>query len=130
MEIGGLLINPEKADGVWIDWHDAKLLVRYAESAKVKNAIVKMIIEKRTTGDFDGAEFLAKNQNKIIAQNVLLDWKNIKINGEEFPYNPENAEYLLERVPEVAWLVNTESANASHYREEFKEKIIKNSKRS
>ncbi len=119
-------------DGVWEDLDDegAGLLIARVGNKAYLKAYQKVPIGVRRQLD-SGSLPEGMGENivcKLLARTILLDWRNLANDGEEIPYNYENALKMLTSYKDFRDLVWTISTDQSRFREEALEEEAKNSK--
>lgn len=85
-------LNAE-VDGVWRDFHGAKFLIARARNDRYNKAITERYAEHREVLEQDTAkaeEISARLMAEVIADTIILDWKNVGFKGKKLPYSREN----------------------------------------
>lgn len=102
MDIAGLKQDDYE---VWMRFQDAEVLVRYVSADEIRD-----INNKATRRSWDG-----KHQpvsaldtalvHKMLGRASVRGWCGITLEGAEFPYTPENCDFLMERWTEFIQFV-------------------------
>jgi len=97
-------VNSEQVEnGKWFDLEDggAVKVAKYGNSKWLAELVRlrKPHLATIRTGALSD-EVTTEITVKAMAKGILLDWKNISIDGEEFHYSRENAEKILLEYPE------------------------------
>lgn len=85
-------------NGTWRDVGEAKLLIARAGNKKYSKLLSAAVESNQRALDLkdDKAEALSDEiMVNVMAQAVLLDWKNVGYKGEPLPYSVESAKTLL-----------------------------------
>lgn len=131
MKLDRYRIDPKKAkSGAWIDlptFPGTKLLI-----ARINNSAYMSELERlkapykqaKRVGALDEGEIPEEARYRIMGQamakHVLLSWKGLELEGQDFPYSPANAERLLcsEEFQEFRDMVLLLSTNLDNFRME------------
>lgn len=130
MELNTVVLDRKKTSGIWVDWKDkVRLKIAFASQQEMKKSALKIIksVGEKIETEFDAKVFAAVNEEKMLAEVVLVDWEGFTLNGKPYPYTVDNAEYLLGNSPELMEFVAAEATKREMYLYEIKEKITKNS---
>lgn len=118
----------KELEGVWSDIGDgAQLLVARAGNRKYARLLGSQIEKHQRALDTknDAADELSdKILAEVMAQTVLLGWKNIKFKGSELSYSVDNAKMLL-AVKDFRSLVSRLSNDFDSYRVAQEEAQVK-----
>ena len=103
MEIGALKQDDFQA---WIPFQDAEVLIRYVdieELRRLNKQATKTAWDRRhqKTEELDALE-----ANRLLGRASVRGWKNITMDGEEYPYTPENCDFLMQKWFEFSRFVN------------------------
>jgi len=106
-------------EGVWHDLGEgAGVLIARIGNRRYQNALNKTLADNRTmikTG-LMSEEAAEKDLCEIIADTILLDWKNIDDDGQPLPYTKENAVAMLIKYPDFRVLVVDLAGISDNYR--------------
>jgi len=117
MNISDFKIATDKKDGVWLDWEDAQFLIAYAHRAEYNRAAAR-VAKKYPANKLKADPALALPYLiDILAEGVLLDWRNVNDNGKPLDCTYENKVRLLSIEPLRDWIYN-ESRELTNFREE------------
>lgn len=101
LDLKVIAIDSAKAiKGTWVKWMGAEFLIarysnRFAETARAQLHL-EMLPKLQEEGDHTDLDIEFRRRNaEIMAQYVLLGWKNIGVDGQEIPYSTEKATELL-----------------------------------
>ena len=124
MEIGILKIKDYK---LWLKFLDAEVLMRYVNIEELRDIYKrasKTSWDRRhqKTEELDAAE-----ANIQLGRAAVKDWNNITLDGEEFPYTPDNCDFLMSKWGEFSKFVNDSCSDIQALAEAEKESKIKNS---
>lgn len=117
MNISDFKLATDKKDGVWLDWEDAQFLVAYAhrpEFNRVTARIAKKYPQHKLKAD---AALYQQMTSEIIAECILLDWRNVNDNGKPLDCTHENKLRLLSIEPFREW-ISAEARELTNFREE------------
>jgi len=121
-----------EVEGVWENiGGDAELLIAAWENPEYMKALrsIPRSLRRRLEAGRITPEEDQKLMAKIMAQTVLLGWKNVTYKGKDLPYTQENAEMVLVKVPRFYSLVVELAQDEQRFLLSEKEKVGKNSKR-
>lgn len=116
--------------GVWVEMGEgAKVRIARMYNRKYKQEFQKLMRPYRTqartnTLPDDVAEELLI---KVMAATILLDWKNIFLDGKEIPYSPANAEKMLTMFKDFRNIVSEYAQDMDLFRTAELEEAAKNS---
>jgi hypothetical protein len=124
MEIGALKRDDFQ---VWVFFEDAEVLVRYVsleELREISKKSTKVSWDRRSrkTEEPDSME-----ANRLLGRAAVRGWKGITMEGEEYPYNEENCDFLMTRWTEFIKFVNDVCVDLQALVEHEKEERKKNS---
>lgn len=131
MELSKMKGTPAEQEGVWFKWEDAELKVasinskRYQRILQDKQAPYRAQIRRGTLPD-ETREELA---TEAMAEAILVDWKNVKENGQDVPYSVAEAKRLLAAYPRFAALVAEFAMNEAAFQAELDEEGIESLKK-
>lgn len=123
LEVSGVWVDLDKGDG-------SALLIARIGNTRFNTAVrermrpYRRMIQSGKMSEDTQEEILTE----VMAETILLDWKNIKLNGKTLKYSPKQACDLMRKLPDFRELV-TEIANSMDtFRKEEVEEDEKNSK--
>lgn len=117
MNISDFKVATDKKDGVWLQFEDAEFLVAYAHRPEF-NRVTARIAKKFPAYKLKADPALYQQMTiEIIAECILLDWKNVNDGGVPLPCTLENKLKLLAIEPFREWISN-ESRELANFREE------------
>ena len=101
LEIKSLSIDPVAAEeGTWANFMGAKFLIARHNSDKANQLRSTLTLERweEITANDENANQLARQiGTKVLAEAVLLDWKDVGDKGVEIQYTPEvGYQYLID----------------------------------
>lgn len=123
LEIKSLSIDPVAAEeGTWANFMGAKFLIARHNSDKANQLRSTLTLERweEITANDENANQLARQiGTKVLAEAVLLDWKDVGDKGVEIQYTPEvGYQYLIDpRFRDLVQFIENYSMNRSNYRE-------------
>jgi len=123
----------KEQEGVWRDdiAEDIKIKIarignpNYQKKFQTLSKPHRRAIRRGTLSD-DVAEKLLI---QCLAETIVLDWKNIEVNGKPFPYSVENAIKLLTDLPELRNTINDIANELEGYQAEDEEEAVENLKK-
>lgn len=127
-DLDELFIDEDVAkEGVWVEFYnDSKLKLGSTESPKYKSALAKLARQNRVALDDSNPQSFSLIQSitaEALATNVLLDWKGIRMNGQDdIPYTPALGKDALLRSSKLRDFVTEKAAEAGLFRKEVAEK--------
>lgn len=124
MEIGALSKEDFRA---WIPFMDAEVLIRHVSMGELRE-IAKLAT--RTTWDRKHQkteEMDAGESNRLLGRAAVHGWKGLTMNGQEYPYSPENCDFLMSKWLEFSRFVNDVCTDLQALVEGELEEIRKNS---
>lgn len=106
MDISKFAVAADKKDGVWLQFEDASFLIAYAHRPQFTRTSVR--VKKRFPDQkIKQDPMLAQRMViEIMAECVLLDWKNVRERGKLLPCTIENRIKLLEIEPFREWVAS------------------------
>ncbi len=105
-----------REEGTWIEFDDAKFLIRSSDSQAYRRGQMKLAASK--VGRFgNNAEKIIEASIELLAKTILLDWKNVKNKGEDFPCTEANKRTLLKH-SELRDFIASEAQNLANFRTE------------
>jgi len=120
MDIGKTFgIDKDAAEnGKWFDLEDggsvrvAKLgcLAFKTEVQRLQKPFLAIL-----NSSMDSSEILDKITTDAMAKTILLDWKDITMDGETLPYSTDKAKELLREYPDFREIVSALSAERRHF---------------
>jgi hypothetical protein len=126
MEIGALKAEDFQ---VWMPFADAEVLVRYIsleELREIGRKATRVTWEgPRTPGNRPVETLDSALANKLLGRAAVRGWRGITMEGEEFPYSPENCDFLMARWLEFVRFVNEASLDLRALQEEERERMGK-----
>lgn len=115
-------------EGVWIDIGDgAKLKIARAGN-KQANAVSKQLAKPYMAQIQYGKlsdEVATQIAVEVMAKAILLDWKGIQYDGQEMPYNTDNAIKILTELPDFRDYVSQVANERKTFQREIDEAITK-----
>ncbi len=110
-------------NGKWTKYRGVDLCIARSNNTKFKSYFRKLTAPYQT--DMDEGRMSEEVSIDIMAQalgkEVLVDWKNFVINGEEIPYSPSNSKELLLNDPDCQDFVMSFSEKVTNYFTDQKE---------
>lgn len=88
----------KETEGIWVDIGDAQFLVARAGNQKYAKKLSKLfernqkLLERK---DAAADKLSEKLMVEVLAETILLDWKNVQYEGKDLAYSRESAEMLL-----------------------------------
>lgn len=93
--------DPDRAlKGVWVDHMGGQLRIAMIGTAEYQRVVNKYTTAKRAMLRRDQAAAVDEITILTLAESILLDWRNLRVSGEEIPYSRENAVRLLRKYPQ------------------------------
>lgn len=88
-------------DGVWVDLdEDSKVKVAYMPPDAYQNELARRQRRIRNPNLLERADYLRGVENDLLRRHVL-DWVGLKKGSKEFPFSPENLDFIIKTVPDV-----------------------------
>jgi hypothetical protein len=116
---------------VWVPFMDAEVLVRYVpleELRDIGSRATKRTWEGLRTPSNRPVETLdAALANKLLGRAAVRGWRGLSMNGEEFPYTPENCDFLMARWLEFSKFVNEACLDLQALQEQERKRVGKDS---
>lgn len=107
-------------EGVWVNYGDD---IEF-RIARIGNPSFKRYYKQLLApyGGPDRIDVISDNKadkivTKVIAKTVLLDWKNVQVDGEDVPYTVESAEQFLLQYPDLLSFVTDVASKQETYKE-------------
>lgn len=128
MDIGALKTEDFQ---VWVPFMDAEVLIRYVPLEELRD-----IGRKASRATWEGARTPANRPvetldpslaNKLLGRAAVRGWSGITMNGEEFPYSPENCDFLMARWLDFSRFVNEACLDLRALQEEERKRLGKHS---
>lgn len=105
-----------RESGSWVEFDDASFLIRSTDSKAYRRAQLKVASKAKNRLAKD-AEKIVKASAEMIADAILLDWKNVTDNGVALECNRENKLKLLKH-PELRDFIATEAQDLENFKRE------------
>jgi len=107
----------KEVDGVWQKIGDADIKVARANNPKYKTALNKYLRKYVPPGakTEDSEVFIEKATIEAMAESILVDWKNIAIDGEILEPSKENAVRILTEFPDFREIVSSFAIDRNCY---------------
>ncbi|MBI4822669.1 MAG: hypothetical protein HY805_00335 [Nitrospirae bacterium] len=123
MEISGLKDDYH----VWVSFMDAEVFMRYVSIDELRQ-----ILKKATKTSWDrkhqkADELDPVEANRLLGRACVRDWKGITMEGKEYPYSPENCDFLMSKWMEFSRFVNETCTDLQALQDAEKERKTKNS---
>lgn len=113
-----------EVDGVWMDYLGVSICVARQNNPKFLESLKN---HAKVHGRRPFHKLPTKKRNdvirKAIADSIVVDWEGLVVNGEEFPYTPENALNLLTNDDECMNAIVNFSMDLSNYVAEAVEEV-------
>jgi hypothetical protein len=91
---------------VWVTFLDAKILIRYVSRSELF-AIAKQSTKRSWDRRHQPIEEVDYDEsNRSVGRAAVRGWENITMEGKDFPYTPENCDFLMTRWGEFSRFVN------------------------
>jgi len=115
---------------VWVPFMgDAEVLIQYVSLDSLRRLMTKAMMTKilwdgkpRKNSEVDAVE-----ANRMLGRAAVRGWKNITMENEDYPYSPENCDFLMSHWLEFSRFVNDICIDLQALMEAEKEQKIKNS---
>jgi hypothetical protein len=118
MEIGALKKDDFVISIPFIE--DSEVLIRYVsreELQEIKRNATKISWDRKNE---PSEEFDSLRADLLLGRAAVRGWKGLTMNGEEFPYSPENCDLLMRKWTEFAKFVGEASMDIARLQEEGK----------
>lgn len=90
----------------WMPFMDAEVLVRYVDMRglrAIQKAATKITFDRhQKTETLDAVE-----ANRLLGRAAVRGWRGITMDGLEYPYGPDNCDFLMTRWTEFGRFVNS-----------------------
>ncbi len=128
MEIGGLKRNDFE---VWVPFADdgAQVLVRYVCREELQVVRRKALIVSWDRQHQKEERLDAIRADVLLGRAAVRDWEGFTMEGQEYPYSPENCDELMKGWTEFARFVNNICIDLQALQEEEAKQKAKNSSR-
>ncbi len=119
----------KEVDGVWRPYKDgSELLIARIGNDRYRSLLRRKVKSNRAV--LDNEDDLADKVGEQVvleamSRTILLGWKGIQVNGEDFPYSPENALKLLTASREFRDAVRNYADDAEAFRKETEDRAVK-----
>lgn len=88
-------------DGVWVDLdEDTKVKVEYMSPDAYQNELIKRQRRIRNPNLLERGDYLRGIENDLLRAHIM-DWSGMQKGGKEFPFSPENLDFVIKSVPDV-----------------------------
>lgn len=129
-DLNSIYVDPAAGEtGAWVDcFSGSKLKLAYTEGKKYKTALAKLVRQHRLELDDNNEasyDLIQSVTARALADNVLLDWSGIIIDGEERPYTKELGYQVLLNYPKIREFVVEKAAEPATFKEVLIEKVKK-----
>jgi len=108
-------------EGIWVEFEDARFLIRSTHSKAYRKAIQKAAKGKsnhRLTRDLDVAENFGI---EAMADGLLLDWENVTENGTPLECTRENRVRMLKLAPPIREFLAAQAQDYANFEMEAEE---------
>ena len=104
MDLRAKKTDPKRAsDGVWVsgipDWDDLRIKVRGSSSVIFRDTLARMFRDLPASERNADRSIPTERQDRLIGEVIaeagLLDWENVKMDGEAVPFSKEKAYELM-----------------------------------
>lgn len=136
LDIDSLAVDPSAAEeGVWASFMGAKFKIARHNSDRANQMRAKLTLARWddiTRGDEAAETLAAEIGARVLAESVLLDWKDVTQGGEPVTYTADvGFDYLNNpRFRDLAQFVENFSLNRGNYREKAEEEAAESVKDS
>jgi hypothetical protein len=132
MDIGKLFgtNRTKETEGTWIDAGDgAQFLVARIANKRWQQVNRDLYRPHRATQRMGKLSQDVEDDinRKVMAQTILLDWKGVKVNGQDIPYSPEAAEKMFKEYPDFLEFIAGHSMAISNFQDKEEADQQKNS---
>lgn len=119
MKITSILVDKTKSDeGVWVEYSEGAK-IKLAKSENPKHIRAQERFTKKRSWHKTDIEKRQKDLDQALVGTVLLDWKGFEAeDGTDFPFNKENAFFLLQNSPDFRQFVILEASDMANFQEE------------
>lgn len=120
----------KETKGTWIEIQDSELLIARNNTRAYRVALAKALSDNPSAMEASNEKEEAASDAilaAVVAETVLLGWKNVTVDGKPVKYTPKKAEKLLAELPDFMDLVRGLSDNIENFRVDQEEKEVKNS---
>lgn len=137
LDLDHIAVDPEKANnGTWVKWigNSEFLIARYnngkAEAARAEASLAVYKALQDNSDPEKVGEINRASQIQVIANHILLDWKNLGRAGQEIPFSREAAIEILSdpRYEDLVQFIITEAINYENFREENETEVVEDAK--
>tara|TARA_R110000803_G_scaffold209965_3_gene280587 strand:- start:16165 stop:16563 length:399 start_codon:yes stop_codon:yes gene_type:complete len=105
-------------EGSWIEYGDAKFLVRHTNTKAYRKAIQKAGKGKAPSQLRKNVELQTSFGIEVIVDAVLLDWEGLTKDGKNFPFNRKNAFELLNLSEPIRNFIAEEAQEVANFQQE------------
>jgi len=119
MDLSELQTDQKAAlEGSWIQYDDAKFLIRHTNTKEYRKAIQRAGKGKAPSQLRKSVEAQTKFGIEVIVNAVLLDWQGLTKDGKDYPFNKENAIELLTLSEALRNFIAEEAQEVSNFQRE------------
>lgn len=125
LDLKSLRVDPELATaGTWVKFSGAEFLIARFNNRAAENARAVLSLEFYTElaakdGEVSEADEKAfrELQNRVMADHVLKDWKNVGLDGKELKFSPDAAYEILndEGYDDLRQFIQNEALKRENY---------------
>ncbi len=131
MEIGGLKRNDFE---VWMPFGEegdpATVLVRFVSRAEIQEIRKKATVTSYTRQHQREEQFDGLKADVLLGRAAVGGWEGFTMEDQDYPYSPENCDFLMKEWPEFARFVNNVCVDLQALQDEEAKQTAKNSSRT
>ena len=113
----------KELNGIWQEYFGVEFRI-----ARFRNNNFMRQLRQKSKGRRVNLDIYDAHKNKVIievmADTILLEWKNLFINGQEIPYNRDNAISLLTNDKDCLDFISTISMDMENYLLDDEEDLV------
>jgi hypothetical protein len=113
---------------VWVPFgDDAEVLIRHVPLDGLQEVNKSSTVREWDRQHQPVERMDAVKRNRLLGRAAVRDWKGLTVEGEEFPYSPENLDFLMTRWSDFARFVGDACTDLQALAREERRRLEKNS---
>lgn len=120
----------KEAEGAWVPLMGSKFLIARANNRAYRMALAKALKDNADALNATTAEADALDDRllaEVMAATILLDWKDVDLDGKPVKYSEEVAAKLMTEMPDFCELIREHAQNIENFRVTQEDTEAKNS---
>lgn len=121
MDIGKLYRTDrqKETEGVWVLIGGSEFLITRSNNRAYRKNLAEKLEANAAALDADTEESEALDNRlmaEVLAETILLDWKNVKVDGKATKYSVKAATLVMTEMPDFAELIRNQAGNIDNFR--------------